>query len=91
MSILRIRYQRTALHYGSAGGHHDNVRVLLERGADPNTRDKSTGWTALMFAVNEGHKDIVQTDWCLLELMFISEIRKGDLLCHWLFRGVMLM
>jgi ankyrin repeat protein len=34
------KYQRTALHYGSAGGHHDNVRVLLERGADPNTRDK---------------------------------------------------
>ena len=32
--------QKTALHYASEGSHHDTVRVLLERGADPNTRDK---------------------------------------------------
>ena len=32
--------QRTALHYASESGHHDTVRVLLERGADSNTRDK---------------------------------------------------
>ena len=32
--------QRTALHYASNGGHHDTVRVLLERGADSNTRTK---------------------------------------------------
>ena len=35
--------QKTALHYASRGGHHDTVRVLLERGADPNTRDKVSG------------------------------------------------
>ena len=35
--------QRNALHYASEGGHHDTVRVLLERGADPNTRDKVSG------------------------------------------------
>ena len=35
--------QRTALHYASEGGHHDTVRVLLERGADPNTHDKVSG------------------------------------------------
>ena len=35
--------QKTALHYASGGGHHDTVRVLLERGADPNTRDKVSG------------------------------------------------
>ena len=33
----------TALHYASGGGHHDTVRVLLERGADPNTHDKVSG------------------------------------------------
>ena len=35
--------QNTALHYASVGGHHDTVRVLLEKGADPNTHDKVSG------------------------------------------------
>ena len=35
--------QKTALHYASGGGHHDTVRVLLERGADPNTHTKVSG------------------------------------------------
>ena len=37
------QYHKTALHYASEGGHHDTVRVSLERGADPNTRDKVSG------------------------------------------------
>ena len=37
------QFQKTALHYASEGGHHDTVRVLLESGADPNTRDKVSG------------------------------------------------
>ena len=35
--------QKTALHYASVRGHHDTVRVLLEKGADPNTHDKVSG------------------------------------------------
>ena len=35
--------QKTALHYASVRGHHDTVRVLLEKGADPNTCDKVSG------------------------------------------------
>ena len=35
--------QKTALHYASEGCHHDTVRVLLEKGADPNTRDRVSG------------------------------------------------
>ena len=34
---------RTALHCASEGGHHDTVRVLFERGADPNTYDWVSG------------------------------------------------
>ena len=34
---------RTALHYASEGGHHDTVRVLLERQTDPNPHDKVSG------------------------------------------------
>ena len=32
--------QKTALHYASKEGHHEIVQLLLEKGADPNTRDK---------------------------------------------------
>ena len=39
------QYQRTALHYASEGGHHDIVRVLLEREADTSTRD----WVSNLF------------------------------------------
>ena len=42
MSYLS-QYQRTALHYASENGHHDTARVLLERGANPNTRDNVSG------------------------------------------------
>ena len=38
------QYQKkTALHYASEGGHHNTVKVLLERGADPNQSDMVSG------------------------------------------------
>ena len=37
------QYQKTALHYVIEGGHHDTVRVLLDRGADPNTYNEVSG------------------------------------------------
>ena len=43
--------QSTALHYACGGGHHDTVRVLLERGADPNTCDKVSGVQINMYMV----------------------------------------
>ena len=43
------QFLKTALHYASEGGHHDTVRVLLERGAEPNARDKVTNvWVCIM-------------------------------------------
>ena len=35
--------QWTALHCASKGGHDDTVRLLLDRGGDPNTRDVVSG------------------------------------------------
>jgi ankyrin repeat protein len=35
------------------------VKVMIERGADVNTRDRF-GWTALRFAAWKGHTDIVE-------------------------------
>ena len=37
------QYQSTALHFASKGGHHETVRVLLERGADSNSRNEVSG------------------------------------------------
>ena len=37
------QYERTALHYACKNGHHDTVKVLLERGVDLNTHDKVCG------------------------------------------------
>ena len=38
--LLLSQKKQTALHYASEGGHHDTVRVLLERDADPNVHNK---------------------------------------------------
>ena len=38
------------------------VSELIRRGADINSRDKN-GWTPLMVACFEGHKDVVKYFW----------------------------
>ncbi len=42
--------KRTALHYAVGGSHESIVRLLLERGADPNVRDDGDDATPLCFA-----------------------------------------
>ena len=49
---------RTALHFGVH--HQDVVRVLLERGADPNIRDEGDDAMPLHFAAERGDLDIVR-------------------------------
>ena len=34
-----LQYLQTALHMASENGHNETVRLLLERGADPNRTD----------------------------------------------------
>jgi hypothetical protein len=40
------------------GGHLGQVKLLLERGADVNARDKETETTALMVAAQQGHLQV---------------------------------
>ena len=49
----------TALMYATHRGDIDIVRLLLERGADPNKQTKD-GWTPLMYATEKGNIDIVR-------------------------------
>jgi ankyrin repeat protein len=49
----------TPLHTASDRGHAQLVRLLLERGARPNTTD-SQGMTPLHVAVKKGHSDVVK-------------------------------
>lgn len=47
---------RTLLHYTSCRGQHDMIELLLEKGADPNIKDKN-GNTPLHWC---GHVDIFE-------------------------------
>lgn len=49
---------RTALHFGS--GHEPIVRLLLERGADPNIRDEGDNAYPLHFAAERGDLAVVR-------------------------------
>ena len=50
---------KTALHFASKKGHIEMVRLLIDKGADTNTRDKY-GLTPLHLASMEGHTEIVR-------------------------------
>ena len=50
---------KTALHLAAKSGHLEIIQLLLERGADINTRDRK-GKTALHLAAKSGHLDITK-------------------------------
>ncbi|KAK6345784.1 TAF5-like RNA polymerase II [Orbilia blumenaviensis] len=47
------------LYRAAAGGHYSTVKRMLEGGANPSMRTKYQ-WTALHWAVGNGHTDVVQ-------------------------------
>ncbi|OVA14137.1 zinc finger protein [Macleaya cordata] len=62
------------LHFAAARGHTEIVALLLENGADVNSRNYC-GQTALMHACRYGHWEVVQT-----LLLFRSNVTRADYL-----------
>ncbi len=52
--------RRTALHYAVGGAHADVVRLLLDRGADPNVRDDGDNAIPLCFACEQNDFEIIR-------------------------------
>lgn len=50
---------RTALHWAARNGHYKCVKILLDRGANTNTRT-NTGKTPLHWAAKRGHEACIQ-------------------------------
>jgi ankyrin repeat protein/uncharacterized glyoxalase superfamily protein PhnB len=50
----------TGLHAAAKGGHVDAVRLLLERGADPNAREAGDNTCPLHWAAAQGHLSAVR-------------------------------
>jgi len=52
----KFRYDATALFYACDHGHVEVVKVLLDKGANPNLKDTFYGFTPLMLAVSPAQK-----------------------------------
>lgn len=59
MSVLLAQERQTALHIASRLGNVDNVGLLLQHGASPDSATHDL-YTALHIAAKEGHVEIVQ-------------------------------
>jgi ankyrin repeat protein len=53
-------YEHTLLHVAAHHGRLDAVDLLLERGLDPNTREKGDNTYAMHWAAAAGHLDVVR-------------------------------
>ena len=60
LAITGGEWDRPLLHLAAAGGHMACVELLLARGFDVNARDRLDRATALHWAAQGGHLDVVQ-------------------------------
>jgi ankyrin repeat protein len=56
----KFRYDRTALSFAADRGHVEIVKLLLERGADPDTMDSFYHQSAIGGAARKGHVEVVR-------------------------------
>lgn len=49
----RDQHGLTPLMWAARSGAVDAMRILLDKGADPNTRDHRNGWTPLLHAIHK--------------------------------------
>ncbi|KAK5635619.1 hypothetical protein RRF57_011331 [Xylaria bambusicola] len=56
---FKIRKGQTPLSWAARNGHEEIVQLLVEKGADIESKD-SIGRTPLLWAAEEGHQEIVQ-------------------------------
>lgn len=54
-----LRFEETALHYASKNNMAAETKLLLDRGAEPDSRNYQ-GWSPLNFAVSRGNSEIVR-------------------------------
>ncbi|KAH7114771.1 hypothetical protein B0J13DRAFT_460125, partial [Dactylonectria estremocensis] len=57
---MRITEYFTDLMLASYYGHHAVVKLLLDKGADAEAKDKLYGWTPLSWAARSGHEGVVK-------------------------------
>lgn len=53
-------YEHTLLHVAAQNGHLDAVDLLIDRGLDPNTREKGDNTYPMHWAAAAGHLDVVR-------------------------------
>ena len=51
---------RTALQHASERGHTEVVECLLDKGANPNIKDRRSGWTSLHAAAHYGRTEVTE-------------------------------
>ncbi|KAM9447381.1 LOW QUALITY PROTEIN: BRCA1-associated RING domain protein 1 [Salvelinus alpinus] len=58
-AVVKRTHKGTPLHLAAIKGDVENVKELLDQGADPNLKDNA-GWTPLHEAYNLGHQCVVE-------------------------------